>query len=174
MCITPQFADWFIGKKDIILAAPCYPTKSPDSRRAEGLFRGKSDAEDASLWLSVSFTFFSKRFWAAKLAYTHQLAVVWGNRLIHRSIHLSFWWNQRKSTSSPMQTTHPFFLLLFLLLLLLLLYSIILSDRPLLWALAPLLSPISGKQRGPLVCRHASSNWIIPEIWASAQKGICN
>lgn len=56
----------------------------------------------------------------------------------------------------------------------LLLYSIILSDRPLLWALAPLLIPISERQRGPLVCRHASGNWIIPEIWASAQKGICN
>lgn len=52
----------------------------------------------------------------------------------------------------------------------LLLYSIILSDRP---------SPLSADSRasfqlasgkgGPLVCRHAGGNWIIPEIWASAQ-----
>lgn len=83
-----------------------------------------------------------------------------------------FWWNQRKSTSSPRRTTHPS--LSSPPPLLLLHYSIILSDRPSLWALAPLLIPISERQRGPLVCRHASSNWIIPEIWESAQKGICN
>lgn len=53
-------------------------------------------------------------------------------------------------------------------------YSIILTDGPFLWALALVLIPIRERQRGPLVCRHASSNWIIPGIWASIQKGICN
>lgn len=71
-------------KKDVILAAPCYHTKLPDSRRAEGLFRSTSDAEDElqrrSEILSLSYL---REFWAAELAYTHQLAVVLGNRLSH-------------------------------------------------------------------------------------------
>lgn len=79
-----------------------------------------------------------------------------------------FWWNQRKSTSSPRQATYPFFVVVFVR------YSIILSDGPFLWALALLLIPISERQRASLVCRHANGNWIIPRIWASAQKGICN
>lgn len=140
---------------------PCFSTKLPNSRRAEGLFRGNSDAEDElqrhSVILSLSFL--------RDLGSEARLHTPAGCCLGESPQPSFIWWNQRKSTSSPRQTTHPFFLLL---------YSIILSDRPLLWALAPLLIPISEGQRGPLVCWRANGNWIIPEIWASAQKGICN
>lgn len=82
-CITPQLHD-SLRNKDVTLAAACYPAKLPNSRRAEGLFRGNSDAEDElqrhSVILLLSFL---RDFGQQKLAYTHQLAVVWGNRLSH-------------------------------------------------------------------------------------------
>ena len=70
----------------------------------------------------ISFTFFSQRFWAAKLAYTHQLAVVWGNRLSHL-----FSDEIRGNPQAARGRPHILFSPLSLLL-----YSIILSDRPLL------------------------------------------
>lgn len=54
-----------------------------NSRQAEELFRGFSGSGDELRRLSVSLSLSFLRFWAAKLAYTHQLAVVWGNRLSH-------------------------------------------------------------------------------------------
>lgn len=44
--ITPQLHTDSLKNKDVILAAPCYHAKLPDSRRAEGLFRSYSDGED--------------------------------------------------------------------------------------------------------------------------------
>lgn len=82
--ITPQLHTVSLKNKDVILAAPCYHAKLPDSGRAEGLFRSNSDAEDELQRRSVILALpFLRHFWAAQLAYTHQLAVVWGNRLSH-------------------------------------------------------------------------------------------
>lgn len=82
--ITPQLHTVSLKNKDVIVSALCYHAKLPDSRRAEGLFRSNSDAEyelrRRSMVLALSFL---RDFWAAELAYTHQLAVVWGNRLSH-------------------------------------------------------------------------------------------
>ena len=170
-------AEWFIRNEDLSLAAPCYPVKLPNSRRAGGLFRGNLWSRGCVAGAQrESFTFFLLEISGSRARLHTPAGCCLGESphpsflSVALSVFSSFWWNQRKSTSSRRQTTHPslfFPLSLFL-------YSIILSDGPLLWALAPLLIPISEKQRGPLVCRHASSNWIIPEIWARAQKGICN
>lgn len=150
--ITTQLHTDSQENKDVILAAPCYPTKLSNSGRAEGLFMG---------WIAKGTAWFFHFLFSESLGSKARLHTPAGCCLGESF----FWWNQRKSTSSPRQTTYPFFFLL---------YSIILSDSPLIWALAPLLIPISERQRALLVCWHASSNWIIPEIWASAQKGICN
>lgn len=57
--ITPQLHTDSLKNKDVILAAPCYPINLSNSRRAEGLFKGNSDAEDElqrhSVILSLSF-----------------------------------------------------------------------------------------------------------------------
>lgn len=95
---------------------------------------------------------------AAALAYTRQLADVWGNRLSHLFFSDEIRGNPRAAQGRP-------HILLFFLL-----YSIILSDRA-----SPLSADsrasfqLAGGKGGPLVCRHAGGNWIIPEIWASAQ-----
>lgn len=151
---------------DAILAETCYPTKMSNSRWAERLFSGNADAEDELQRRSVVLSFsFLRDFWAAKLAYTP------AGCCLGESPQPSFFLMKSEEIHKQPKADHTSF---FFHPLLLLHYSIILSDRPLLWALAPLLIPISERQRGPLVCRHASGNWIIPEIWESAQKGICN
>lgn len=160
----------FKKNKDVIFAAPCYHTKLSNSRRAERLFRGNSDAEDELQRHSVILSFSFLRDFGLQSSPTHTSWLLSGGiasaiffLMKSEEIH-----KQPKAdhTSFSLPPPPPPLLLLH--------YSIILSDRPSLWALAPLLIPISERQRGPLVCQHASSNWIIPEIWESAQKGICN
>lgn len=144
-----------------LFPAPCFSTKLSNSRRVEGLLSGNSDAEDElqrhSMILLLSFL----RDFGQQRSPTHTSWLLSGG--IASAI---FFLMKSEEIHKQPKADHTLFFLL--------LYSIILSDRPLLWALAPLLIPISERQRGPLVCRHANSNWIIPEIWASAQKGICN
>lgn len=87
------------------------------------MFGGNSDAEDElqrhSVILSLSFL----RDFGQQSSPTHQLAVVWGNRLSHL-----FSDEIRGNPQAAQGRPHILFFPLFSLLL----YSIILSDRPLL------------------------------------------
>lgn len=82
----------------------------------------------------------------------------------------SFFSDEIRGNRQAAQGRPHILLLLFFFFFFLLLYSIILSDRP------PPLSTdsrasfqLASGKGGPLVCRHAGGNWIIPEIWASTQ-----
>lgn len=117
----------FKKNKDVIFAAPCYHTKLSNSRRAERLFRGNSDAEDELQRHSVILSFSFLRDFGLQSSPTHTSWLLSGG--IASAIFFSdeIRGNPQAAQGGPhillsLPPPPPPLLLLH--------YSIILSDRP--------------------------------------------